>query len=190
MTTGKLTTEQDTTTAIDTTTTEEVNTMNMKVKNADGWTTSIKLTTEYDLSTTDQSVTVKDVQLTTTDSQHSSTYYMRETTASAKAANASEQDSVQYCDCSCKTVTKLTFEDLPVEVQEKIIEMKENLTVSKKSLSSYIRAKTSAKDDRPSAQRIGSFGIVMLLASIFTIMLMDIDRILVVLHAIRENVKF
>lgn len=182
-----VTTFMETTTALqstlDDTTIMETTITNLKKSNA-GWTAlqTDESTTEYDSSNTD-------VQVTTTDDGHSSTNVNKVTKTYKEVTDVTTKESAQYCDCKCKVVSKMTFEDLPVVIQKEIVEMKKNLTVPKKSLSSYIRAKTSAPDDRPSAQRIGSFGIAMLIASIFTIILMDIDRIMVVLNMIREKIN-
>lgn len=55
-------------------------------------------------------------------------------------------------------MVNITIEKLAAIVEE----TKKELAVNKTSLSSFVRKKTSAKDDRPSAAGIGSVGIVML----------------------------
>jgi hypothetical protein len=55
-------------------------------------------------------------------------------------------------------IKNYTSEQLAVVIEE----MKKELTVQKESLSATIRKKISVMDNRPSAQSIGSFGIVIL----------------------------
>ena len=57
--------------------------------------------------------------------------------------------------------------------QEKIETLKKQLAVNTTELSSYIRAKTSAKDDRPSAVSIGAVGVALLITVFGSIILID-----------------
>ncbi|XP_048247655.1 location of vulva defective 1-like [Haliotis rufescens] len=59
-------------------------------------------------------------------------------------------------------------------------EMKElikKLTLEKKTLSSYKREKTSASDDRPTAQAIGKVGIVFFVLAFAGVVLLDCGRV-------------
>ena len=53
-------------------------------------------------------------------------------------------------------------------------ELKGNLTVNRKQLSSYLNTKISAKDSRPSAQTIGSFGAIVLCVVFGGILILDL----------------
>lgn len=95
-------------------------------------------------------------------------------------SSATECDT--SCDCTTQQITSLTFDDLTPEQQAEILDMKQRLLVNKKELSSFIRSKTSAKDDRPTAKGIGSIGIVMLVLSAAVILIMDSDKIIIGTH--------
>ena len=58
--------------------------------------------------------------------------------------------------CPCDRVRSQNFIQDPEALQNKITEMKKELEVNQKQLSSTVRAKTSTKDERPSAKGVGS----------------------------------
>ncbi|KAJ8298627.1 hypothetical protein KUTeg_022687, partial [Tegillarca granosa] len=115
------------------------------------------------------------------DNTLSSTITTSETISSDNPSNyvSSATGCDTVCDCTFSQVTSLTFDDLTPEQQEEILEMKRKLLVNKKELSSFIRSKTSAKDDRPTAKGIGSIGILMLILSVSVILIMDGDKIII-----------
>ena len=80
--------------------------------------------------------------------------------------------SSSYC-CACKKVTKT-----PDEIQEEIEEIKKELTLDAKSLSSYQRTKTSASDSRPSSSAIGAVAIIILTLVVSLIIFADSPYIL------------
>ena len=60
------------------------------------------------------------------------------------------------------------------ELTERIEEIKTNLQVEKTALSSAVRSKTSAPDDRPSAAGVGYLGTAILVLVFGGIFLIDI----------------
>ncbi|KAK6178468.1 hypothetical protein SNE40_013255 [Patella caerulea] len=90
----------------------------------------------------------------------SSTYITHSTTSNpVSVTNVSVVQVVsnEFCSCSCKIIN----ED-PQVLEDKLAEIKQNLTVNTVKLSSTIRKKTSAPDNRPSAVSVGYMGIVTL----------------------------
>ena len=55
--------------------------------------------------------------------------------------------------------------------------LQDSLRVSKTELSSYVRQKTSAKDDRPSAQSLGYLGAATIAGILGFVVLMDLNRV-------------
>lgn len=107
-------------------------------------------------STTDVasgSVLTETTPATSSQSHTTSSLNIITTTASASLNNT--------CACFClKNHTNITAEEL----EEKISQIKNNLTVDAKSLTSAIRLLTSAYDPRTSSQSIGSVGIAVLVS--------------------------
>ncbi|XP_062601634.1 uncharacterized protein LOC134263317 [Saccostrea cucullata] len=67
------------------------------------------------------------------------------------------------CICSCSMTYDLNPKvNLTAEQEAEIKEIKRNLTVEKSTLSSSVRRRTSAPDDRRSSQTVGLFGICFL----------------------------
>ncbi|XP_059166969.1 signal peptide, CUB and EGF-like domain-containing protein 3 [Physella acuta] len=65
------------------------------------------------------------------------------------------------CLCSCRTQTRINMSSTLMAVQKEIDQIKNNLTVETHDLSSYIRSKTSATDDRMTSQTVGLFGAIL-----------------------------
>ncbi|CAC5376676.1 HMCN [Mytilus coruscus] len=72
----------------------------------------------------------------------------------------------------------LTKAELKQIMKEEINELKGNLTVDNKNISSAIRRRISARDDRPSAASFGYFGVVMLAIPIVLMICLDYNHLL------------
>ena len=68
-------------------------------------------------------------------------------------------------------------------------ELKKELTLNRRELSSSIRKKTSAKDDRPSAKTLGSLGVISLSLVIGFIIFLDITRLIDCVKRIHNYMK-
>ncbi|XP_071087721.1 uncharacterized protein [Haliotis cracherodii] len=96
-----------------------------------------------------------------------------QTTALAPVTAGTPSDVQEICLCRCgerlilANETKLFLEQFDIEI-------KENLTLDTKSLSAYIRTKTSAEDERPSAQSFGYLGITLLSITFGVFILSDL----------------
>ncbi|XP_067661243.1 uncharacterized protein [Haliotis asinina] len=95
------------------------------------------------------------------------------TTAVATVTDDTTGGLQEVCLCRCGERVIL-----PNETQQFLkqydIEIKINLTLDAKTLSAYIRAKTSANDERPSAQNFGYLGICLLTITFGILILSDI----------------
>lgn len=150
-------------------------------------------TTHHTLETTDTTRITTDATTTqhplkTTDTTRITTVatatpgtFQRETTpkniySSAYIINVLEETtptSTGNCMCSCTTARQMFWWDFyhgNYTVQEKaaILEverqrLRSELLVNKSSLTSVIRSRTSAKDERPTAKSIGYIGVVLLI---------------------------
>ncbi|XP_059166961.1 fibulin-5-like [Physella acuta] len=65
------------------------------------------------------------------------------------------------CPCSCRTQTRINMSSTLKAVQKEIDQIKKSLTVETHDLSSYIRSKTSATDDRMTSKTVGLFGAIL-----------------------------
>ncbi|KAK6177913.1 hypothetical protein SNE40_012781 [Patella caerulea] len=63
------------------------------------------------------------------------------------------------------------------------------LAIDKKTVSQTIRKKTSAKDDRPSAQGIGYVGVLVIISTFVTILLLDVQTLWTDFKRARLNIK-
>lgn len=85
---------------------------------------------------------------------------------------------ITACMCPCDRIRSQNFIHDPEVLQNKIAEMKKELEVNQKQLSSAVRAKTSAKDERPSAKGVGSIlGVGMITFVLVTIVCSDLPMI-------------
>lgn len=73
------------------------------------------------------------------------------------------------CLCACSMVSNITMEGL----QQKISQIKKNLTVNKTSLSSSLRKKTSASDERQSSAGLGILGMCIIIGTLFALIASD-----------------
>ena len=81
------------------------------------------------------------------------------------------------CSCACQpTVVKVNLTSQ--EIAEKAANISRILSVDKKTLSSTIRSKTSAVDNRPSATGVGCVGVVLLAMTIGGIFMLDVPLFL------------
>ncbi|XP_048779630.2 uncharacterized protein LOC125683012 [Ostrea edulis] len=89
-----------------------------------------------------------------------------------------EQPVCKPCMCPCDRIRSQNFIHDPEVLQNRIAEMKKELEVNQKQLSSAVRAKTSAKDERPSAKGVGSIlGVGMITFVLVTIVCSDLPMI-------------
>ncbi|KAK7487851.1 hypothetical protein BaRGS_00020898 [Batillaria attramentaria] len=98
----------------------------------------------------------------------------------------------RVCKCRCAPDTLLysgnvSMAALLEEVKRKMKSAQDNLLLDKANLSATIRAKTSAKDSRPSAQATGALGIVMLSVVFGALLLPDLVSFVRVLVNIVRN---
>ena len=70
---------------------------------------------------------------------------------------------------------------------ERLRQINDFLRIDKKSLSSTIRTKISAPDERPSAANIGYFGIVVIISSILIIVACDAATLLQIFDISRQH---
>ncbi|ESO95099.1 hypothetical protein LOTGIDRAFT_160860 [Lottia gigantea] len=87
-----------------------------------------------------------------------------------------ETGTNEICSCRCRKI-----EDDPDVIEEKLTEIKKNLTISIVKLSSSRRKKTSATDKRPSASSVGYVGVVILSVVMGLLVIQDILSALIFL---------
>ncbi|XP_063442750.1 uncharacterized protein LOC134723046 [Mytilus trossulus] len=88
-------------------------------------------------------------------------------------AHNMEVTTDQSCRCICKSENVNTT----ISVEEKAeiaANISKELSVNKETLSSTIRSKTSAKDDRPSSASIGYIGVILLVTVFGGLIILDI----------------
>lgn len=74
------------------------------------------------------------------------------------------------CSCICSSKTNISIDEL----QEKLNEIKEDLAVTKTSLSSSQRKKICAQDERTSSTRIGILGLCVIIGILLVLVVSDI----------------
>ena len=91
----------------------------------------------------------------------------------------------RLCPCNCEyrdkliywgsqIITNKTYEELMEELKPKIQKLKEELYINKTSLSSNIRRKKSAPDNRKSSKNIGYLGVFLVAVVISLVVIIDI----------------
>ncbi|KAK3083063.1 hypothetical protein FSP39_012954, partial [Pinctada imbricata] len=90
------------------------------------------------------------------------------------AMNSSESINSTGCMCPCSMYKNKTYTQ--EEVQKRIKEIKEKLTIKPKNTRAYKRSLISAPDDRISARNIGYAGVVIMIILSGLIVLMDVPR--------------
>ncbi|XP_069140027.1 serine-rich adhesin for platelets-like [Argopecten irradians] len=106
------------------------------------------------------------------------------TTADVPTTEARQTTSSPMCVCTCNNNNQpeLTLE-------EKVEQIKRELTVNKKNTSLHKRKFISASDDRMSATGIGSFGVGMLVAVLLSICIMDLGTLKADLQNMLSNIR-
>ncbi|XP_069133248.1 uncharacterized protein DDB_G0290587-like [Argopecten irradians] len=160
-----ITTSQTTTTHT-TTTTPIITTTSTTTKIA--MTTGLQLTTNNEQSST---VTETTTKTPTTQGHTSSSTDIMATSEGTNQGSAAENIAQCVCACSIKNVTALTTEEL----QQKLAQLRKELTVNYTELSSYFRKLNSMPDSRPSAQGIGIIGVGLIALFIFFIIFLDLQ---------------
>ncbi|XP_033757661.1 uncharacterized protein LOC117340021 [Pecten maximus] len=140
-------------------------------------------TTANDVQTTANEGTTSEVQKETTEMTSpvttamtaTSSFYSQsgsevtESSATCSACSSTEPNTTCYCTCN----PYLTLDD-PL-VKQKIQELIETLSISKKNTSANRRKYISVADNRPSARGIGYVGAAILVASLGSIILLDLS---------------
>lgn len=83
----------------------------------------------------------------------------------------------KLCKCLCPVSETIMNEEEQKSFQSKMSSVAAYISIPKKNLSSTLRRKTSAQDDRPSAQGIGYIGIAFLCAVFGGLILMDLGSL-------------
>ncbi|XP_071086311.1 uncharacterized protein [Haliotis cracherodii] len=195
------TTESDVTTSesVVTTTESDVTTTESDVTTSESDVTTSEsdvTTTESDVTTTESAVTTTESDVTTTESDVTTSE--SDVTTSESDVTTVETESAQTPDATTSSNGKTTpVMQLPENLcpnctttnntcvwissaGPSVDEMKElikKLRLEKKTLSSYRREKTSASDDRPTAQAIGEVGIVFFVLVFAGVVLLDCGRV-------------
>ncbi|XP_022295443.2 uncharacterized protein LOC111105435 [Crassostrea virginica] len=131
---------------------------------------TIPITKPRDQGTTSQSILSKDdLQVPTSSQSHG------DIDSRSNPTSISVGTTVSQCaECSCHQETKPKYTvTTEKDLDEKIREIKEELTIKKADLSSYRRMKTSADDSRVSAKGIGFVGVIILCSVASFIFVMD-----------------
>ncbi|VDI16946.1 Hypothetical predicted protein [Mytilus galloprovincialis] len=94
------------------------------------------------------------------------------------------------CRCNCKTVKVKVNSTISVELKAEIAaNISKELSVNVETLSSTIRSKTSAKDDRPSSASIGYVGVILLVIVFGGLMILDLPVFWIDLKLRLNNLK-
>ncbi|CAG2201213.1 unnamed protein product [Mytilus edulis] len=94
------------------------------------------------------------------------------------------------CRCNCKTVKVKVNYTISVELKAEIAaNISKELSVNVETLSSTIRSKTSAKDDRPSSASIGYVGVILLVIVFGGLMVLDLPVFWIDLKLRLNNLK-
>ncbi|XP_036364683.1 uncharacterized protein LOC118765932 [Octopus sinensis] len=110
-----------------------------------------------------------------------------ETSTTPQTSGTTKTPATPMCSCACEDVTQQP----PTEEELEILKdnLKKELAVDKKKLSKTIRAKTSAPDERQSAQGIGFIGVVLLSALPIFIFIIDLPQLYADLKTFYTNVS-
>lgn len=151
-------------------------------------TTTLNTTTTVQTTATPVQTTAKPVQttakpvktgITTTDAPSTTTTSPApptETTISTPQVSTSSYSTQSgLCPCVC---TLTNYSTTPQELQNRIDDIVQQLTVPIKTTSKYVRSKTSAQDGRPGVVYVGSIGIAILCVISGLIVLPDLFTVL------------
>lgn len=126
-------------------------------------------------------ITTTDAPSTTTTSPASSTETSISTPQVSTVTNSTQSG---LCPCAC---TQTNFSTTHQELQERIDDIVQKLTVPIRTTSKYVRSKTSAHDSRPGAVYVGSIGIVILCVFSGFIVLPDLFTVLRYFYSTMES---
>ncbi|XP_063442752.1 uncharacterized protein LOC134723047 [Mytilus trossulus] len=113
-----------------------------------------------------------------------------ENTMPVTTAHNFERTTDRSCRCNCKTVNLKVNYTISVELKAEIAaNISKELSVNVDTLSSTIRSKTSAKDDRPSSASIGYIGVILLVIVFGGLMILDLPVFLIDLKLRLHNLK-
>ncbi|XP_033736921.1 uncharacterized protein LOC117325092 [Pecten maximus] len=97
-----------------------------------------------------------------------------------------------FCDCSMYTAYYKWHSKTPINDKLALTsvanQLKANTTVKKTALSSYVRRKTCASDPRPHIRYVGTFGILLLVMVLGSIILADIASLRSHIGTIRQDI--
>eukprot|EP00105_Crassostrea_gigas_P006901 XP_011420973.1 PREDICTED: discoidin, CUB and LCCL domain-containing protein 2 [Crassostrea gigas] len=126
-------------------------------------------------------ITTTDAPSTTTTSPASPTETSISTPLVSTVTNSTQSG---LCPCAC---TQTNFSRTQQELQERIDDIVQKLTVPIRTTSKYVRSKTSAHDSRPGAVYVGSIGIAILCVFSGFIVLPDLFTVLRYFYSTMES---
>lgn len=94
------------------------------------------------------------------------------TTSRTLASTLFNSSGTKLCTCACRNQTNVSL--TPREMQTKIENIVQNLTVSKEKTSKFIRSKISAQDKRPEVVYVGSVAVALLCLMVGLVVLPDV----------------
>ncbi|KAJ8319305.1 hypothetical protein KUTeg_004396 [Tegillarca granosa] len=106
--------------------------------------------------------------------------YQLTTEATTKVTTGITDITTTEACCACSTTLPPLTTPEPMTIQEaeeKAQKLRKELSVDVKTLSSTIRKKVSAKDERPSSQLFGVFGVVFIVVVFGSIIIVDIPNL-------------
>ncbi|KAK3093115.1 hypothetical protein FSP39_011291 [Pinctada imbricata] len=125
----------------------------------------IQTTAEFIQSTTEYMQTTREPSPTTTITSHKTT---------SETSNGC--DCVEFCRPSNYNSTNALLINDTEKLQERLKAISDILKVEKSTLSSVVRKKTSAPDERTSSTNIGYFGIAIIVSAISILVMFDIIK--------------
>ena len=158
----------DTSTFIETTTTSTTESTSGVLETTTTIANAVTETTHNEDTSTVPDTTI--AQDTTTYAETTSSQNVQSTSTVSSSSNLPECDT-----CTCNFVYNLSVVLTDEQVQ-KLVQIKQNLTLDKTNLSSWLRTKISAKDDRPTSTGIGALGIILLCGVFVGVVVLDLTR--------------
>lgn len=147
-------------------------------------------TTTTTTTTTTISPTTKATTPKTTTTSPTTTTSQQTTTTSLQTTTTSLQTTAPYntstlCSCTCTDNSYLTSDDLNVKISNIV----QNLTVTKRSTSTFLRTKNCAQDSRPEVVYVGYVGIGLLVFVASLIALPDLLSLYLFMYSLWEKGK-
>ncbi|XP_034325873.2 discoidin, CUB and LCCL domain-containing protein 1 [Magallana gigas] len=148
-------------------------------------TTTTTTTTMTTISPTTKATTPKTTTTspTTTTSQQTTTTSQQTTTTSLQTT--APYNTSTLCSCTCTDNSYLTSDDLNVKISNIV----QNLTVTKRSTSTFLRTKNCAQDSRPEVVYVGYVGIGLLVFVASLIALPDLLSLYLFMYSLWEKGK-